>query len=348
MNKKSPARQRKEAVREPSAAYGGPGGEVALYRAADGKISLEVRLEKETLWLTQKQMAMLFDTERSVITKHLRNIFNSGELEEKSNVQKMHIPGSDKPVAFYNLDVIISVGYRVNSKRGTQFRIWATQVLRDHLLKGYTVNAKRLEELKQAIHVVARVAERRRLSGDEATALLKVVSEYSFALNLLDDYDHGRPPEVTAKPQPTVPVSLDEARRIVTVLRERFGGSPLFGKEKDEGLEGSLNAVFQTAGGEELYPSREEKAANLLYFLVKNHHFVDGNKRIGAAIFLWFLEKNGILTDAGGQTRISQEALVALTLMIAESDPKERKMMTHLTVALLEEKTKSMGGYDER
>jgi len=348
LNKKSPARQRKEAVREPSAAYGGPGGEVALYRAADGKISLEVRLEKETLWLTQKQMAMLFDTERSVITKHLRNIFNSGELEEKSNVQKMHIPGSDKPVAFYNLDVIISVGYRVNSKRGTQFRIWATQVLRDHLLKGYTVNAKRLEELKQAIHVVARVAERRRLSGDEATALLKVVSEYSFALNLLDDYDHGRPPEVTAKPQPTVPVSLDEARRIVTVLRERFGGSPLFGKEKDEGLEGSLNAVFQTAGGEELYPSREEKAANLLYFLVKNHHFVDGNKRIGAAIFLWFLEKNGILTDAGGQTRISQEALVALTLMIAESDPKERKMMTHLTVALLEEKTKSMGGYDER
>jgi len=348
LNKKSPARQRKEAGREPSAAYGGPGGEVALYRAADGKISLEVRLEKETLWLTQKQMAMLFDTARSEITKHLRNIFNSGELEEKSNVQKMHIPGSDKPVAFYNLDVIISVGYRVNSKRGTQFRIWATQVLRDHLLKGYTVNAKRLEELKQAIHVVARVAERRRLSGDEATALLKVVSEYSFALNLLDDYDHGRPPEVTAKPQPTVPVSLDEARRIVTVLRERFGGSPLFGKEKDEGLEGSLNAVFQTAGGEELYPSREEKAANLLYFLVKNHHFVDGNKRIGAAIFLWFLEKNGILTDAGGQTRISQEALVALTLMIAESDPKERKMMTHLTVALLEEKTKSMGGYDER
>ena len=348
MNKKSPARQRKEAVREPSAAYGGPGGEVALYRAADGKISLEVRLEKETLWLTQKQMAMLFDTERSVITKHLRNIFNSGELEEKSNVQKMHIPGSDKPVAFYNLDVIISVGYRVNSKRGTQFRIWATQVLRDHLLKGYTVNAKRLEELKQAIHVVARVADRRRLSGDEATALLKVVSEYSFALNLLDDYDHGRPPKVTAKPQPTVPVSLEEARRIVTVLRERFGGSPLFGKEKDESLEGSLNAVFQTAGGEELYPSREEKAANLLYFLVKNHHFVDGNKRIGAAIFLWFLEKNGILTDAGGQTRISQEALVALTLMIAESDPKEREMMTHLTVALLEEKTKSMGGYDER
>ena len=348
MNKKSPARQRKEAVREPSAAYGGPGGEVALYRAADGKISLEVRLEKETLWLTQKQMAMLFDTERSVITKHLRNIFNSGELNEKSNVQKMHIPGSDKPVAFYNLDVIISVGYRVNSKRGTQFRIWATQVLRDHLLKGYTVNAKRLEELKQAIHVVARVADRRRLSGDEATALLKVVSEYSFALNLLDDYDHGRPPKVTAKPQPTVPVSLEEARRIVTVLRERFGGSPLFGKEKDESLEGSLNAVFQTAGGEELYPSREEKAANLLYFLVKNHHFVDGNKRIGAAIFLWFLEKNGILTGAGGQARISQEALVALTLMIAESDPKERKMMTHLTVALLEEKTKSMGGYDER
>jgi len=342
LNKKSPARQRKDAVREPSAPYGRPGGEVALYRAADGKISLEVRLEKETLWLTQKQLATLFDTERSVITKHLRNIFNSGELEEKSNVQKMHIPGSDKPVAFYNLDVIISVGYRVNSKCGTQFRIWATQVLKDHLLKGYTVNAKRLEELKQAIHVVARVADRRRLSGDEATALLSVVSEYSFALNLLDDYDHGRAPKVTAKPQPTVPVDLDEARRVVTVLRERFGGSRLFGKEKDESLEGSLNAVFQTAGGQELYPSREEKAANLLYFLVKNHHFVDGNKRIGAAIFLWFLEKNGILTDAGGQTRISQEALVALTLMIAESDPKERKMMTHLTVALLEEKTTSM------
>ncbi len=332
-------------MREPSAAYGGPVGEVALYRAADGKISLEVRLEKETLWLTQKQMATLFDTERSVITKHLRNIFNSKELDKNSVCAFFAHTAQDGKTyqtQYYNLDAIISVGYRVNSKRGTQFRIWATQVLRDHLLKGYTVNAKRLEELKQAIHVVARVADRRRLSGDEATALLKVVSEYSFALNLLDDYDHGRPPEVTAKPQPTAPVGLEEARRIVTVLRDRFGGSPLFGREKDEGLEGSLNAVFQTAGGQELYPSREEKAANLLYFLVKNHHFVDGNKRISAAIFLWFLEKNGILTDACGQTRISQEALVALTLMIAESDPKEKEMMTHLTVALLGEKTTSM------
>lgn len=216
MSKKPPLQHKEELMRESSAAYGGPGGEVVLYQEPDGKISLEVRLEKETLWLTQKQMAVLFDTERSVITKHLRNVFNSKELDKNSVCAFFAHTAQDGKTyqtQYYNLDAIISVGYRVNSRRGTQFRIWATQVLRDHILKGYTVNTKRLEELQRAIRVVARVVDRRRLSGDEATALLGVVSDYSFALKLLDDYDHSRVPKVTVRPRKAVPVSLEEARR---------------------------------------------------------------------------------------------------------------------------------------
>jgi hypothetical protein len=188
---KSKSTSKHQVIREPLAAQG---GEIVLYQAPDGSVKLDVRLERDTIWLSQKQMALLFDTERSVITKHLRNIFQSGELEEKSNVQKMHIPGSDKPVAFYSLDAIISVGYRVNSKRGTQFRIWATQVLRDHILRGYTVNERRLRELQQTIRLVSTLADRRALSGEEATGLLRVVHDYAVALKLLDDYDHGRIP----------------------------------------------------------------------------------------------------------------------------------------------------------
>jgi len=333
---------RKETFSEPAAVYGGPGGEVVLYQAPDGTVQLDVRLERETIWLNQKQMALLFDTERSVITKHLRNIFQSGELEEKSNVQKMHIPGSDKPVAFYDLDVVISVGYRVNSKRGTQFRIWATQVLRDHILKGYTVNARRLEELKQTIKLVSTLADRRSLSSDEATALLRVVRDYTFALEVLDAYDHGRLPRPPDIPQAAVPISLEEARRMISAMRTQYGVSALFGQEQGDRLAGALAAIFQTADGREVYPTIEEKAAHLLYFLVKDHPFVDGNKRIGAALFLRFFEKNGLLYRSDGTPRMSEEALVALTLLVAESAPREKDTIVRLIAFLLQGRSEDL------
>ena len=313
----------------------GRGGEIVLYRTPDGRTELDVRLEYETLWLTQKQMAELFDTERSVITKHLRNVFSSGELDQESNVQKMHIAGSTKPVAFYPLDAILSVGYRVNSKRGTQFRIWATRVLRDHILKGYSVNELRLKDLRQSLRLVQNVLDRYDVSGDQAKALLQVVTDYSYALDLLDDYDHQRVAVTRARRGKARRISYDEARAIIERLRERFSSSDLFGKEKDESLRGSLGAIMQTFDGKDVYPSLEEKAANLLYFVVKNHSFVDGNKRIAAALFLWFMEKNRLLYRDDGSKRVADNALVAITLMIAESRPAEKDIITKVMVNLI-------------
>jgi len=310
-------------------------GEIILYRAPDGRAALDVRFEEDTLWLTQKQIAELFATERSVITKHLRNIFNSGELDEKRNVQKMHIPGSDKSVTFHNLDVILSVGYRVNSKRGTQFRIWATGVLREHLVKGYSVNERRLRELNQAVRLISDLAGRHELTGDEAAGLLRVVGDYSYALELLDDYDHQRVKTGAVSTAEALFIKYDEARRIVERLHQEFGASSLFGQEKDESLRGALGAIHQTFDGKELYPSLEEKAAHLLYFLVKNYPFADGNKRIGAALFLLFLEKNGRLYRDDGTKRIADNALVAMTLLIAESQPADKSIITSMIVNLI-------------
>ena len=311
------------------------GGEVLVYQAEDGSALVEVRLERDTVWLTQAQMAELFGRERSVITKHVRNVFREGELAEESNVQNLHIAGSDKPVGFYNLNVIISVGYRVKSQRGTQFRIWATRVLRDHLVKGYSINAARLRDLRQAVRLIADTARRRDLAGDEAQALLAIVGEYNRALELLDDYDHQR----VAKPGPggaaRYVLGHNEALRIVGRLRERFAASDIFGVEKDKGLERALGAIMQTFGGRELYPGLEEKAAHLLYFLVKNHAFVDGNKRIAAALFLWYLERNGGLLRDDGTPRMTNGTLVALTLMIAESRPEEMDMLVRIVMHLL-------------
>lgn len=310
-------------------------GEVLLYQTADGGPALDVQLALDTVWLTQAQMAELFGRERSVLTKHVNNVFKEGELDKKSNVQNLHIAGSDKPVAFYNLDVIISVGYRVKSQRGTQFRIWATNVLRQHLVQGYTVHERRLKELNQAVRLIADVAQRRTLSGDEATALLKVVADYAYALEVLDDYDHQRVRLGEVSPGPVAALDLDEARQVVARMGERFGATDLFGREKDDGLAGSLAAIMQTFGGQEVYPSLEEKAAHLLYFLVKNHHFVDGNKRIAAALFLWFLQKNAALYRADGGKRIADNALVAMALLIAESRPDEKDVLTRVVVNLI-------------
>ena len=319
-------------VQEPPAGYNESA--IAIYETSDG-IRLDVKLERDTLWLTQRQMSDLFQTERSVITKHLSNIFASGELDKESNVQKMHIGGSNRPVAFYTLDVVISVGYRVNSKRGTQFRIWATSVLRDHLLKGHSINEGRLRELNQKISLIADVAGRRELSGDEAKALLSVVADYSFALDLLDDYDHQCVAISGTTPGTVRPLDYEEARRMVNCLAEKFGSSDLFGREKDDSLKGALGAVMQTFGGRDVYPGIEEKAANLLYFLIKDHPFIDGNKRIGAALFLWFLEKNAALYGPDGTKRIADTALVAMTLLIAESKPTEKDLLARVLINLI-------------
>ena len=312
-----------------------PGGEIAVYQTAEGGMRVEARLERDTVWLSQAQMAALFGRERSVISKHIRNVFREEELAEESNVQNLHIPGSDKPVGYFSLDVIISVGYRVKSLQGTRFRIWATRVLRDHLVRGYTVNQNRLRELNQAVRLIADTAARRDLSGDEAQALLAVVGQYRHALELLDDYDHQRISKPATTAAVTHALGYEEALRVVAQLRERFGGSAVFGVEKDQGLASALGAVMQTFGGQDLYPGLEEKAAQLLYLLVKNHAFVDGNKRIAAALFLWFLERNDALSSAEGTPRITDGTLVALTLMIAESRPQEKEVLVHIVMHLL-------------
>lgn len=316
-------------------------GDVVLYQAEDGGPVLDVRLERESIWLTQVQMAELFGVNVPAIFKHIKNIYAVRELDSGATVSKMEIvrqEGSRKvrrAVDHYNLDMVISVGYRVNSVRGTQFRIWATKVLRQHLVQGYTVHERRLKELNQAVRLVADVAHRRTLSGDEATALLEVVADYAYALEVLDDYDHQRVRLGEVSSGPVAALDLDEARQVIARMAERFGATGLFGREKDEGLAGSLAAVMQTFGGQEVYPSLEEKAAHLLYFLVKNHHFVDGNKRIAAALFLWFLQKNRALYRADGGKRIADNALVAMTLLIAESRPGEKAVLARVVVNLI-------------
>ncbi|MBU8934898.1 MAG: virulence RhuM family protein [candidate division Zixibacteria bacterium] len=322
-------------------------GEIILYQAPEGEVSLDVRLEKESVWLSQRQMSLLFDKDTDTIGLHLRNVYKEGELEEPATTEESSVVQKEgnrqvrRKVRFYNLDAIISVGYRVNSKRGTQFRIWATGILRDHILKGYSINQNRLRDLNQAVRLISDVVERRDLSGDEAKALLRVVGEYSVALDLLGDYDHQRvdPPETTSKAVHIM--GYEEALRIVDQLRERFNESAIFGLEKDKGLASALGAVVQTANGVDVYPSLEEKAAHLLYFLVKNHAFIDGNKRIAAALFLWFLECNDILVDVTGSPLISDAALVAMTLMIAESRPEERIVLVRIVTHLLCERTRT-------
>jgi prophage maintenance system killer protein len=316
-------------------------GEVVLYQAPDGTVSLDVRLERESLWLSQRQMSQLFDKDTDTIGLHLRNIYDEGELEESSTTEDSSVVQAEgkrqvrRQVRLYNLDAVISVGYRVNSRCGTQFRIWATGVLRDHLVKGYSVNAKRLRDLNRAVRLIADTARRRDLSGDEAKALLAVVGDYNQALGLLDDYDHQRVAKPNSASALTHALGYEEALRIVEHLRLRFGASDIFGVEKDNSLAGALGAIMQTFGGEDLYPGFEDKAAHLLYFLVKNHAFVDGNKRIAAALFLWFLERNGALLKDDGTPRVSNATLVALTLMIAASRPDEKDVLVRIVMHLL-------------
>ena len=321
-------------------------GEVVLYQPPGGRIQLEVRLERETVWLTQAQMAMLFGRERSVVTKHLNNVFMDRELDRKSNVQNLHIASSDKPVALYSLDAIISVGYRVKSRQGTQFRIWATQTLRDHLLRGYTLNEKRLRErglneVEQAIDLLSNTLRNQSLVTEHGRAVLDVVQRYTRAWRLLLEYDEDR--LATSPANPIVPsgeLTLKDARAAIddlrTSLASRNESSDLFGRERGDQLHGILGAIEQTFGGEPLYPTAQARAAHLLYFVIKDHPFADGNKRIGTLLFLEYLRRNGLLLREDGQPRLADNAMVALALLVAESNPKQKELMIRLVLNLLE------------
>lgn len=318
-------------------------GEIILYTTSDGTTALDVRLEQETIWLTQKQIAELFGTKRPAITKHLKNIFSSGELDENSTCSILEHMGNDGKqhyrTTYYNLDAILSIGYRVNSKNATQFRIWANKVLKEYLIKGYAVkeNIKldQYEDLKQTIKVLANVLDHKTLEYSEATGLLRVVTDYAYALDTLDRYDYQQLEIEKTTNTEQFRATYDNAIAAIDELRENFGGSSLFGNEKDQSFKGSIGAIYQTFGQQDLYPSIEEKAAILLYLVTKNHSFSDGNKRIAAFLFLWFMERNGILYNTDGSKRIGNNTLVALTLMIAESRTEEMETMVKVIVNLI-------------
>ena len=326
------------------------GGEVVLYEAPDGQIRLDVRLEQDTVWLTQAQMAELFGRERSVITKHVGSVFRERELEAKSvsaNFAHTAEDGKTYQVDHYNLDVVISVGYRVKSKRGTQFRIWATRTLKDHLLRGYTLNEKRLREkglgeIEQAVGLLARTLTQHALVTDEGRAVLEVVQQYTRAWRLLLEYDEGRLPEKPTHPlKPTSDLSLETARGAIARLRDslasRGEATALFGQERSDQLHGILGAVEQTFGGEPLYPTVQARAAHLLYFVIKDHPFADGNKRSGTLLFLEYLRRNRMLTRPDGSPRLADNAMVALALLLAASEPAQKDLMIRLILNLLED-----------
>lgn len=313
---------------------------IVIYQTEDGQTQIDVRLENETVWLNTNQMALLFEREDSNIRRHIINVFKDGELEKDNNVHFLHVNGIKKPVPFYNLDVIISVGYRVKSKRGTAFRIWARKVLKEYMVKGYAVNERirkeQIGELRQLVGMLGRTIQNQSLlSNDETNALFEVVTNYTYALDTLDDYDYERLTiDKTTKEEP-FHATYENAMEAINGLREKFGGSVLFGNEKDDSFKSSIGQIYQTFGGEELYPSVEEKAAMLLYLVTKNHSFSDGNKRIAATLFLWFLNNNGILYRKDGSKRLADNTLVALTLMIAESKTEEKDVMVKVVVNLI-------------
>jgi prophage maintenance system killer protein len=327
-----------------------PGGEIVLYQTADGEVRLDVRLERETVWLSLSQIAELFGRDKSVISRHLRNVFRSGELEREAVVAKNATTAADGKVyqvEYFDLDAILSVGYRVNSKRGTQFRIWATRTLRDHLLRGYTLHDRRLTErglgeIEQAVGLLARTLTSRALVTSEGQAVLDVVQRYTRAWRLLLEYDENRLPDRPAHPAPpAAALSVTDAHAAVARLREdlaaRGEAGALFGQERGDALAGILGAVEQTFGGEPLYPSTQARAAHILYFVIKDHPFGDGNKRIGTLLFLEYLRRNGLLLRADGEPRLADNAMVALALLIAESEPSQKDLMIRLVLNLLEE-----------
>ena len=319
-------------------------GEIIIYKTNHGIPNIEVRLVNESLWLDQYQISELFQTDRTSIVRHIRNIYRSAELDESSTCVKIAQVKNEggrrvkRQINIYNLDLIISVGYRVNSKRGTQFRIWSNKIIKEHILKGYTRNESRLNELKKTIQLVNRTSKQISNNDPETKGLIDVLSDYALALDILDDYDHQRLQRGITNSKNDFKIDYKKAKGAIEKLRMKFGGSNLFGNEKDDSFQGSIAAIDQTFNGKELYPSLEEKAANLLYFVTKNHSFSDGNKRIAAWLFLWYLDNNGFLYKPDGTKKIADNALVALTLMIAESKTEEKEMMINVIVNLIDAK----------
>lgn len=318
-------------------------GEVVIYKADDGHPSLEVHLDHETVWLTQKQMAVLFGKDVRTVNEHIRNIFKEGELSEPSVIRKSRITASDGKTynaTHYTLDVIISVGYRVKSQRGTQFRQWATQVLKEHIIKGYTINEQRfreqsekLIEMRHAVELLSRTLTSQELVTDTGKDVLRVLTDYAYALTTLDRYDHGTLTIERVTGPAAFVMTYETGLEIVASMKRDFDG--LFGLEKDHSFESAFGAIYQTFSGHDLYPSIEEKAANLLYFVVKNHAFSDGNKRIAAAVFIYFLAANSVLYRANGSKRLADNALIALTLLIAESRPDEKETIVKVIINLI-------------
>lgn len=319
---------------------------IEIYKSDDSKVEITVTLEKETVWLNRHQLSLLFGRDIKTIGKHISKVFLDGELSKKSVVANFATTAKDGKtyqVEHYNLDLIISVGYRVNSKRGTQFRQWATQRLKDYLVKGYAINEQRLKasqqqltELKKSMTLLEHVVNHKKLSSDEAIGLLKVVTAYSRALDLLDQYDHQKLTIPKTKKAAVKKLAYAEAIKQIKIWRDQQQAGMLFGNEKDQSFQSSLQTIYQTFGGKDLYPSLSEKAANLLYFVVKNHSFTDGNKRIAAGLFLYFLDKNKQLYARDGSKIIADNTLVAITILIAESNPNDKDIMIKLIVNLMQ------------
>ena len=324
--------------------------QIIIYQTEDGQTRVDVRMENDTVWLTQAQMAELFQTDRTSIVRHINNIYKVEELDRESTCAKIaqvQVEGSrtvSRQIPYFNLDMIISVGYRVNAKRGVQFRRWANKILKEYLVKGYVVNDRlrrdQLGELRQLVQVVGRTLQCQDVTATtDGQALFDVVVDYTYALDTLDNYDYERLSiEQTTAPEAPFRATYENAMAEIRRLHNKFGGSQWFGNEKDDSFKSSIGQIYQTFGGEELYPSVEEKAAMLLYLVTKNHSFSDGNKRIAATLFLWFLNNNGILYRPDGTKRIADNTLVALTLMIAESRTEEKDVMVKVVVNLINQR----------
>lgn len=321
---------------------------IKIFQTENGKTEIQVVVQSETVWLSQKQMADLFEKNSDTIGLHLRNIYKSGELLEKSTTEKYSVVQKEgnrnvnRTIKLYNLDAIISTGYRVNSKRGIQFRIWANQVIKDYLINGFALNERRLnnqneqlKSLKESVLILTKIVNQKKLSPDESEGLLKIITDYAYALDILDQYDYQRLKISDTSDKELYKITYNEAINSIDRLRVIYGNGALFGKEKDNSFKSSISTIYQTFDGKDLYPSIEEKAANLLYLVTKNHSFVDGNKRIAAFLFLLFLEKNKLLFTETGDKRIPDNALVALTLMIAVSNPAEKDTMIKVIVNLI-------------
>ncbi len=322
--------------------------EIKIFQLQDGKTQIDVKLDKDTVWLNLNQMCELFERDKSVISRHINTALAEGELDRNSTVAKYATVQTEgkrqinREIDYFNLDMIISVGYRIKSQRGTQFRIWASKILKDYLVRGYALNQailesqnEELQNLRKVVQIISNTLNYKVLDGNESTALLKVVTDYAYALSILDQYDYQTLKVSDTTPKDCYHLTIDEARRLLQNVKQFYGNSELFGNEKDNSFESSISTIYQTFGGVELYPSVEEKAANLLYFITKNHSFSDGNKRIAAFLFLFFLERNGILYNRLNEKRITDNALVAITLMIAVSKPDEKDTMIKVIVNLI-------------